>query len=122
MKKYLFGAVAALSFTSAAYAGEMLSYSGETANGFDFVGEGSYAFEAENFRLDAGGEYVWNDFVRVTGVLQFDDDNASDNFEYSGASLQGAMTVVDDVEGFLRVDFDDDFDHDETTLGVSFRF
>jgi len=122
MKNYLVGAIAALGFTSAAYAGEMLSYSGETMTGFDIVGEGSYAFESETFRLEAGGEYAWRDFVRVTGVVQFDDDNVSNDFEYSGVALQGVVTVVGDVEGFVRVDFDDDFDHEETVAGVSFRF
>lgn len=110
MKNIMLGTVAALGFSTAAYAGDL-----------DFVGETEYAFEAEVFSLEAGAEYYVNQF-RFTGVTQFSDDNIDDDFEFTGVELEAGYSIAQGVEAYVRLVTDEDLEYDETVIGASFRF
>lgn len=110
MKNTITGAIAALALTSTAYANEL-----------SFIGETEYAFEAETFSIEAGAEYTYDRFS-FSGVTLFDNDNVSDDFEFTGIELEGGYAITNAVDAYIRLELDEDAEYDETVVGVSFKF
>lgn len=110
MKNTITAAAMALAFTSTAQANEL-----------SFIGETEYAFEADTFAVEAGAEYAYDRFV-FSGVVLADNDNVSDDFEFTGVELEGGYALTNSVDTYVRLELDDDIEYDETVVGVSFKF
>jgi len=110
MKNTMFGAIAALSLsTAAAQAGDLA-----------FIGKTEYAFEAETFSLEGGAEYTVNAFT-FSGVAMFEDTQTTD-FDFIGVEVGVGYAFTDNVSAYIRLEADDELDHTETVVGASFSF
>lgn len=96
------------------------SASTASAQDLAFVGNAFYEFEAEQFETNLGVEMGFGDFT-VTPMItgQYDD---VDEFHLDNVSVTGAYSLNDNVDLFGRVEFDDEFEYSETTVGMAFRF
>lgn len=93
----------------------------ETANygNVDFVGSAEYAVEAERFETQLGIEYTYNQFsVRPVLVGEY----VNSDFNFVGAEIGVIYNVNSNVNFYGSLDFDQDFDYSEATVGVAFRF
>ena len=97
-----------------------ISASAAAANDLDVVGYTQYEFEAERFETGIGVEYSIDRFS-FTPVLKV--ANApGQSLDFDGVDFGVAYQFTDAVNGYTKVEFDSDFDYEEMTVGVSFRF
>lgn len=90
------------------------------ADGFAVVGETEYAFEAETFSGELGGEYTRNDW-RLTGMTLYE-DTTDEDFDLVGVEVELGYALTDGVEAYVRVEADDELENEETIVGASFEF
>jgi hypothetical protein len=97
-----------------------VSASAATANNLDVVGYTQYEFEAERFETGVGVEYSIDRFS-FTPVLKV--ANApGQSLDFDGVDIGVDYQITDAVVGYTKFEFDGDFDYEEFTVGVSFRF
>lgn len=113
MNKFAIAAAALLLSTSALY-----------ADGLSLLGNSEYQFEAERLETNLGLQYdlgAWS-FAPIATI----DYTDADGLDFDGAELTVSYTILDgdsaSVAAYLRVEADDNFEYDETALGVSFSF
>ena len=109
MKTMIIGAIAALSLTATTVAANELAWTGTT----------EYGIESQVFEVEVGAEYVIDQFYIAPSVRA---DNALDGFDFTGGDIELGYIASQNVDVYVRVEFDNDFNYDETVLGVSFRF
>ena len=110
MRNTMFGAIAAISLsTAAAHAGDIA-----------FIGKTEYAFEAETFSLEGGAEYTIDSFT-FSGVAMFEDTKTT-GFDFTGLELVADYAFTDSVSAYIRLETDDEFTYTETVVGASFSF
>lgn len=90
------------------------------ANDLSFGGKVEYATEAEVFELEAGAEYGLGDFT--LGATALFDDATDGDFSFTGTELQAGYAVTEQVEAYVRLELDEDFNDDEVVVGAAFRF
>ena len=108
MKKVLFATTALFMGTAAAYAGELA-----------YVGGIEYAVEAEVFEATAGVEYGVHNFTFAPAITLND---AGGDFEFVSAEFTVGYDVNTNVNAYVTIESDADFDYAEATIGVAFRF
>lgn len=87
---------------------------------FGVIGSAEYAIEAEVFESRLGISY---DALGMTfEPILVGTYVSGGNFEFSGAELNAIYSINQNVDLYGRVDFDSDFDYDEFTIGLGFRF
>lgn len=94
--------------------------SGVSADQFTFVGDVSYAFEAEVFTGEFGVEFlvVENFFVTPTATFSYD----GTDFAFDGVNVLGEYRVDRNWAVYGDLELNNDFKYQEFTLGVSMRF
>ena len=110
MKNLVLAAAAALAFTAGA----------ASADGLGFGGYGEYAFEAEAFELGLNASYEINSLTLMTEAV-FTKPNAVE-FGFEEVTVGATFAVHGNVDLYGKVAFDEDFDYNETTVGVAFKF
>jgi hypothetical protein len=126
MKTLLLSGAVALAFTSVAFAGGTVrpepnpAYVDATpAVSTAFVGSLEYAIEADEFEATAGMEIGIDRFTVTPTVIMND---TLGEFEFSSMELEVSYDLNENVDLYVMVETDEDFDYEETTLGVAFRF
>jgi outer membrane cobalamin receptor len=97
--------------------------SSATAQSFDysFIGSAEYSVESEVFETEIGVDFGLTDRIVVTPMLTF--NNATNQtFDFAGAELSVNYQVNYNFDVYGRVEFDQDFDYNETVIGVSWQF
>lgn len=97
-----------------------ISASAAAANDLDVIGYTQYEFEAERFETGIGVEYSIDRFS-FTPVLKVS-DAPGQSLNFDGVDFGVDYQITDTVVGYTEFEFDGDFDYEETTVGVSFRF
>lgn len=90
------------------------------ADDLSFLGKAEYAFEAVTFETKLGVQYDidnWS-FVGLAVV----EDTATTDLEFTGLELTGAYAVNANIDVYAIVEFDEDLDYTETTIGTAFKF
>ena len=112
MKNVFLAVVAALGLTATAAA----------ADEFAVIGGIEYAWEAETTETTVGVEYTpaFIPGLAVTPTLTMND--VGQDFDFASAELSVAYYVTNNVNVYATVETDNDWDYEETTIGVSFQF
>ena len=106
MKKVLLTTATIAAMTTAAVAAPL-----------GYWGSVEYATEAETFEAVAGVSYTVG-ALTVTPSATFDLDVG----EFDSAEIMGVYEINENLSGYATVDFDADFNHTETTVGIAFAF
>jgi len=104
---------------AAATAATLSAATAASANDLAFIGGIEYATKAEVFETTVGLEYAVNRFT-VTPLLTLNDSDG--DFDLQAVELTVGYTVSRNVNLYVTVEGDRNFNHNETTLGVAFRF
>lgn len=90
------------------------------ANDLSFNGQVEYATEAEVFELEAGAEYALGQFT--FGATALFDDATDNDFDFTGTEFQATYGVTDNVDAYVRLELNEDFEDEEVVVGAAFRF
>jgi hypothetical protein len=90
-----------------------------SADGLAYVAGAEYAIEAETFEVTAGVEYGVSGFTFAPLVTLND---AGQDFDFASAELTVSYGVSANLDAYVTVESDADFDYAETTLGVALKF
>jgi hypothetical protein len=104
---------------AAATAATLSAATAASANDLAFIGGVEYTTEAKVLETTVGLEYAVNRFT-VTPLLTLND--AAGDFDFIAVELTVGYTINSSVNLYVTIDGDRDFNHNETTLGVAFRF
>jgi hypothetical protein len=104
---------------AAATAATLSAATAASANDLAFIGGIEYATKAEVFETTVGLEYAVNRFT-LTPLLTL--NGSAGDFDMRTIELTVDYTVSSSVNLYVTIDGDRDFNHNETTLGVAFRF
>lgn len=96
-----------------------LSATAATAGDLAFLGGLEYTTEAEVFEATAGVEYATNGFTFTPLIVMND---AANDFDFVSAELTVGYDLGKNVNAYVTVESDADWNHAETTLGVALRF
>jgi len=108
MKTLAFVAALAVSATAA------------SANDRNVIGYTQYEIEAERFETGIGVDYTIDRFS-FSPILKVA-DAPGQSLDFDGVDFGVAYQFTDAVNGYTKVEFNGDFDYEEMTVGVSFRF
>lgn len=109
MKNIIFAAAALLFTSTAVY-----------ADGFGFGGYGQYAIESEHFEMGLNADYQYNEVTLYTEAV-FALPNG-ESMDFDSMTFGVAYQVNDNLDLFAEVDVDEDFEYNETTVGLSVNF
>lgn len=99
------------------------AYAQSLPENLSFVGQAEYAIEAEGFSTELGVEYALAEQpVTFGAVLLADNFTKGKSFDFAGVELSAEVEYTAGVVGYVEARFDEDFDYDETVLGISFKF
>lgn len=88
-----------------------------------FIGETGYSVDAEVLDMEAGAELdlsIVN--LTIVGQAAYDNSVADPEFTFTGVELTSTVGIVDGIEGFSEITFDDEFGYQDTRIGVAFKF
>jgi hypothetical protein len=85
-----------------------------------FDGYAEYAFEAEEFETNLGVNYDYNNFM-VFADADFV-DTATEDFGFDNAEFGIGYSVTSGATVYGKVRVDDNFEYDETVVGLAFQF
>lgn len=108
MKTFAFVAALAVSATAA------------TANDLAVIGYTQYEIEAERFETGIGIDYTLDRFS-FSPVLKVA-DAPGQSLDFDGVDIGVSYQFTNAVIGYTQVEFNGDFDYQEMTVGVFFRF
>lgn len=114
MKKVLLTSVAALALTSTAALAEISL--GPVSLAPAATVEYDIDAESTTLTLETGATYS---IVTVSASIDFDAGNEFDNL---GSTLGASAAIWKNVTGYAEANFDGDFDHTNTVVGVSISF
>jgi hypothetical protein len=97
----------------------ILTTTAANANDLAILGGLEYTTEAEVFEATVGVEGAVAGFT-ITPLLTVND--AAGDFEFTGAEVTVGYTLATSVAVYTTIEADADWDHSETTIGVSLRF
>lgn len=89
------------------------------ANELTFNAQVEYATQAEVFELETGAEYAVGRFT--FGATAFFDD-AADEFDFTGTEFQAGYGVTQNLEAYVRLELNEDFEDEEIVVGAAFSF
>lgn len=102
----------------------MLSVTAAHADGLSLIGDAEYQFEAERFETNLGLAYELNSWT-FTPMLTADYTDAN-GLDFAGAELTVSYAILSgdsaNLNAYLRVEADSDFEYSETAVGVAFSF
>lgn len=78
-----------------------------------------YAAEAQTVETTLGVDFNLSNFTITPSLIA---DDQSGDFEFSSAELEAAYSINSNVDAFVRLETDKDFNYDESVFGVALRF
>lgn len=109
MKNIIFAAAAVFLTATSVY-----------ADGFGFGGYGQYAIEAESFEMGLNANYQYNELTLYTEAVFA--RPSGESMDFDSMTFGVAYEVNQNLDIFAEVDVDDEFEYNETTIGLSVNF
>lgn len=109
MKTILMAAAAVLALGTTAYAGD-----------WTFVGSTEYAVKADTLIGEVGAEYAVDRFT-FTPTVEFNYRDLSSD-EINSLNLNVAYKLTDEVNVYTKLEVNRNFEQQELTFGVDFRY
>lgn len=86
------------------------------------IGNVEYLLEAEALETTVGVEYDIFNGVVLTAVVDASFNFATDDANIDGATIAAQYGLTNNIATYVAVDVDGDFEYEELTVGVGFRF
>ena len=78
-----------------------------------------YAAEAQTLETTLGADFNVSSFTITPSLIA---DDKSGDFDFTSAEIEAAYSINSNVDAFVRLESDEDFNYDESVFGVALRF